>query len=606
MIDPGKVQWDDEPAMSISVRGTADRPPIDAGQVQWDEKPSVARGAAMGVVRGAKDVVDTGAELLARGYDAVTGAKESQRVKDMNAAGKRDFQSEYGDSTAAQIGRVGGQIVATAPLTAAAGLGLGAAGLTSLGRAVSTLGAAGGGMPTRIAGGAISGGIMAGAVSPEDAGMGAAIGAAMPPVIAGLGTAAGAVGRAVRPFTAAGRESIVADAIKRAAADPGAVAANLSAPPKSVAPLTFPEVANDPGISALHRLMQNRSEDYAKALAVKEAEQNAARFGKLHDMSSGPNSAQALAAAREQATAPLFDAILSQHGQDMLGTKGVLTAMKEVAASPRYQTGAVRSEVHNIANRFGSPANGFERRVPYTTMHGARQEIDQRMFGGQGLDAKATAKAAAQELGLIRDRISNALNRVPGFKDASVKYAELSKPVDAAETLGDMLKAASTGTRDVMNNPVLSAAQMDRALKGLKPEQWSALSSAQQADIAMLAEELTRAARVKTMGKAVGSNTAQNLMAGESLPISVLTQALTGLAPLGTKTATSGMLNLLTMGAGDKIKGLMGEALLDPAAASRYFSPPPAPILSPNLQGLLGTNARRLAIGVPTGLLADH
>lgn len=91
----------------------------------------------MGALRGAKDVVDTGAHLLsggvASGAEALAnngllpqGLAQSIRASSDadiagDAAGQAQFTQDYGDSNWAAGGRIGGQIAASAPLAALAG-----------------------------------------------------------------------------------------------------------------------------------------------------------------------------------------------------------------------------------------------------------------------------------------------------------------------------------------------------------------------------------------------------------------------------------------------------------------------------------------------------
>jgi len=166
-------------------------------------------GFVAGLGRGAKDVIDTGAQLLASGFDKVAGTKEGERVAAMNKVGTDQFKQEFGSSTAADVGRVGGQVLATLPVGGAVGAGVravGAAGgvapsvLVPLGEAIASggLSAQGAGLGVRSAGGAISGGLTAGLADPEQAGTGAVLGAALPGVVRGLGVAGQAIGSTLR------------------------------------------------------------------------------------------------------------------------------------------------------------------------------------------------------------------------------------------------------------------------------------------------------------------------------------------------------------------------------------------------------------------------
>jgi hypothetical protein len=212
-IDPRMVKWDESPQA------------IDPRMVKWADAPeapkSIAsslmdntRGLGMGLVRGAKDVVDTGADFLSR----LGGSEENARVKAMNEAGKAEFTSQYGDNTGASIGRFGGNVLATMPVGGilAKGAMLGAKAAPTIAPMIANSLRTGGmklGTPAasalsregirnaaiRIGGGAASGGAMAGLVNPDEAGTGALLGGAIPVA----GKVAGEAGRALgRSFTA--------------------------------------------------------------------------------------------------------------------------------------------------------------------------------------------------------------------------------------------------------------------------------------------------------------------------------------------------------------------------------------------------------------------
>ena len=171
-------------------------------------QPGTVQSFGAGVLRGARDVVDTGAALLSSGFDKIAGTSEGQRVADINKTGRAEFDATYKDNTAASLGRVGGQIAATLPVGGALGAGVKAAGAAGvlpkaaipLGDAIASggLSARGAGLATRAAGGAIAGGVTAGLVDPDQALKGAAIGAALPVVVRGAAAGMQSVGKAVR------------------------------------------------------------------------------------------------------------------------------------------------------------------------------------------------------------------------------------------------------------------------------------------------------------------------------------------------------------------------------------------------------------------------
>jgi hypothetical protein len=97
---------------------------IASNQQPQGEQPGMLKSAAMGVVRGARDIVDGGAQLLTRGLEAVAPAGsgfekfmqgERQRVEGINKTAEDEYKAgNYG--TTGDIARVGGNILATLPM----------------------------------------------------------------------------------------------------------------------------------------------------------------------------------------------------------------------------------------------------------------------------------------------------------------------------------------------------------------------------------------------------------------------------------------------------------------------------------------------------------
>jgi hypothetical protein len=203
-IDPSKVQWDS----------------IDPGAIQWDDEKPKSRPSFNdlfrdelltslpgGLARGVKDVLDTGAEWLAK----LRSPEASLAVKTENEAGKRAFKEaqERVGAGGSDYSRVGGQIVATAPVGGILAAPARAVGLTKLGNALSSGGFATGGAPATIAakagdmglrvlGGAATGGASAALVDPSMAETGAVIGGALPPAAKVAGKTGELVGAGLR------------------------------------------------------------------------------------------------------------------------------------------------------------------------------------------------------------------------------------------------------------------------------------------------------------------------------------------------------------------------------------------------------------------------
>ncbi len=193
----------DEPAGRFRlVEEKPDEPSFTERMIQRE-----TNDLSSGLRRGLKDVIDTGAELLAKGYDKVTGEKrgEFQRVKQMNDAGKAAYHEQVGENLLPHFQRFAGNVLGTVPFTQALGgvIGAGSSPLAqSLGSSIASGGMSAGGalgpaatMASRIAGGATNGYVSAGLIDPNQAGTGAVIGGALPPALRTLGAAGSAMAR---------------------------------------------------------------------------------------------------------------------------------------------------------------------------------------------------------------------------------------------------------------------------------------------------------------------------------------------------------------------------------------------------------------------------
>lgn len=204
---------DDQIAAAIKANMPAAAPQMTRADFL---KRELLRSPPVAIARGLKDIVDTGAEYLAAGYDKLRGPTQSSliaggeadRVRAMNQAGRAEFDEATKGEVLPQVARVGGNLAVTVPAVNALGsavarvmprLGaaIGSGGLTT-GAAPVGVGARVADMGIRAAGGAVGGGLSAGMVSPEDAGTGALIGGALPPALMVAGKAGQAVGRVFR------------------------------------------------------------------------------------------------------------------------------------------------------------------------------------------------------------------------------------------------------------------------------------------------------------------------------------------------------------------------------------------------------------------------
>lgn len=160
---------------------------------------------AAGAVRGAGSI---GATII-RPFESASENEARRKAMDeaLASMGAQPESFAYG------AGKIGAEIAGTAGagglaargLAAVPGVATAAPGLL---QAIQTSGMVGPSLTTRIAGGAVAGGLGAGMVNPEDAGTGAAIGGAVPVVGKGLSVVGNAIKRAIGGATGVGEAAL--------------------------------------------------------------------------------------------------------------------------------------------------------------------------------------------------------------------------------------------------------------------------------------------------------------------------------------------------------------------------------------------------------------
>lgn len=262
-IDPRMVKWEDvQPTEST----------IDTRMVKWDDDKSkkkaknYASDVAGGLVRGAGSI---GATLI-RPFESADENK--QRRASMDAA-LADLIGADPESLGYQGGKLVSEIAGTLPVGglmgkavggAAKAVGLGAK-AAPLVQSIATSGFnAGGktglaGIATRAAGGAVSGGVTAGLVNPEDAVTGAALGAALPGAVQLVGKAGGAAGRVVRDMRTPAATKAANKLAQTLDMKPADLARVLTQQGPELIPgyqKTVPQILQDPITSQLQRTLK--------------------------------------------------------------------------------------------------------------------------------------------------------------------------------------------------------------------------------------------------------------------------------------------------------------------------------------------------------------
>ncbi|UCV01739.1 hypothetical protein [Dechloromonas denitrificans] len=552
-----------------------------------------AGNLAMGVARGAKDVIDTGAQWLASGFDKLAGTNEGLRVKAMNEAGKSDFEKQYGESSAASVGRFGGQVLATlpvggaiaAPVKALASAGVASRALAPLADAIATGGmraeglAGAAGLAARSAGGAVTGGATAAMVNPEDAGAGAAIGAVMPGALKLAGAAGNAALGAVRPFFKSGQERLVSDILKQYANDPQRALAEIQAL-KQVVPGSLPTTAaaaGDVGLSGLQRTMQNSSPEFAAELTNRITGQNTARTAALEGIAGTAGKIATAKAERNAATDAMRESVLGRAGN--IDAQGLLSGVDNLLADPNNAGRISQAALSSVRDQLsGAIGNGgtIDARALYALRKDINDVLSGKLQGEAGNLRYASGQLNAVK-GMFDDAIDSASRRavpaegagiVPSWKDYLITYTEQSKPINQMEVLQDVLKRMQTGATDTAGNLMLSPAKLNQILKNDGADLAKRLSPEQLQILRNVAADMNAGQLAMNAGKATGSNTVQNI-AQDQLLRQALGNSLGGSTPV--RMVLGNLLRIPYGRANQEIQQRIGSAMLNPEEAARLL-----------------------------------
>lgn len=539
------------------ARGVADAPAPEERTEPTAAQLLRLAGPPGAMLRGLKNVVDAGADYLSN----LGGAEENARIKAMNKQGQDEWKATS-PGFAQSVGTTAGEMAALGGPLSTLGKVAQVVKLPRLAEAISSAGvttgtAAKGALEalrnfgTKMTGGAIAGGTGAALTGADNnAGEGAAFGALVPAVLGTAGVVARPVARAVEPWMQSGMDKIeqrfLVDNMSRkpsrmvlqdaefAATDPMRVPGSTPMAPAMV---------NDPKLAQAIRTAQNTNPDFAAKLYNHLAAQNEARWAYLAPSVGSVGDIATMKAARENATAPIRERVLTEAGR--VDARPIFDVLNRGIKSDEAGQGAV-AKTYKMFGDLISTGVDQTGRIRAERLYASRKDITEAERKGflanpDGSGSVAMSKQAAKT---IKDAIDDAIEAAhnqskrtsPRLGDDGVTqssaanwreylraYGEMSKPIDQMELMQDVMKrattarrmskSASTAVEDMDNlapsNYIISGPKLENLLKDpslrkqLSPENLDALRRV-AADISAATESLNA-------GRAVGSNTAQNI-----------------------------------------------------------------------------------------------
>ncbi|NBS94322.1 MAG: hypothetical protein EBT27_11505, partial [Betaproteobacteria bacterium] len=418
--------------------------------------------------------------------------------------------------TAANVGNIAGDVALGAPTALGAQIAIAKGAAKVLPRALAMI------TSNPVSSAAIGGGATAAALTPENRGEAAALGAAG----GALGEVGGRVasglyqgGKAlVEPFYQSGRERILKRSLERFATDPNAVRA-AAANPQVLVPGAMPTLAEttmDAGIAQLQRGAAAASPDVASALAESNKQRIGAYKSVLNDLAGDETRRQAADTARETAARNLYGQAYAQNPQANL-TPALQAEINALMKRPSIQ--AAIGEARQLAAEEGRQITN---QGSIQGLHDIKRVLDgkigEAVRAGNNTQARALEDTQAKLLNVIE-------TLAPDYAQARTTYRELSKPInqmDVGEALSNRLFPALSNYSDDLARTrgetyakaLEDSKQMVRKATGLNADLSTVLTPQQLANVQGIAKDIARNTAAAELARVPGSPTAQYLAAG--------------------------------------------------------------------------------------------
>lgn len=438
-------------------------------------------------------------------------------------------------------------------------------------------------------------------------------------LVAGRGLAAlyqGAKG-AIEPLFRGGQERIAARTLQSFAGTPQdaqAAATSIQNAPAALPGVqpTTAELANNAGLAQLERTLRNNPENL-QALTARNQANRAAMTGALQNIGGTDAQLAAATQARGATTAPLYDAAARTVMPADAQLGNLLARPSMTRAWDRAQQLAAERGV-TLTQPNANDVSG--QTLQYLKM-GLNDMRDTAHQSGMGAHEQRALDSTLAEFNQWTSR------NVPALRNADAQFAQLSQPINQMNIGRNLSDRLVPALGDFGNNTRLSANSYATALRN--GDQFAAhatgfpaatlqgtLSAPQMTTVSQVGEQLARRANADELGRAVGSNTGQNLASQN-----VLRQFLGPLGlpqSMGERAAQSTLgqtllrpLQFLAATGEPRILQRLANASLDPQEAQRLLTlartnPRVAqaiwarqgllgPVTQPAIGGLLGSNA---------------
>lgn len=342
--------------------------------------------------------------------------------------------------------------------------------------------------------------------------------------VAGRGLAAGLKGAKalVEPFYRKGQQNIASRTLGAFAGNADDAMRNMSGA-REIIPGSLPtaaESAKDAGIAQLQRTLANTNPQLADDLMQRALDQNAARMSALQGVTGSSDDLASALAARSATGKDLYSKAFSSSVR-------VDGALKDLTSRPSMKSAIQIAK--KMALEEGQPlGNLFDKSGKFASVKGLHYV---KMALDDMIDNPASGLGRTQQkiLGETRSALNKWLSSAsPEYAAAKEAFSAASGPVNRLQVGQEILKR-TTGNQlpnvrgdmtlypSAFGNTMKAGDKITSGVTGMKKGLSDVMSPEQMATLGALKDDLARSVVGRDMGRAVGSNTGQNMASANIL-----------------------------------------------------------------------------------------
>lgn len=429
----------------------------------------------------------------------------------------------------------------------------------------------------------------------------AALGGMVAPTGISAGTQAVARGgrEVVRPFTEAGRETIVGNVLRQLANAPENLPARLAAYEPTIPGYTptTAQASRDVGLISAETAI--RALDTTGKFAAQASQANKARMNILDRLAKDKDAVDFALAKREEVTAPLREQAFAN--ATLAGDDLKLALNNQVNSKIDNILQSAEGKRGTVVNAMNFAKTSLQKADSIPALYEIRKDLRAASQGLLDKEGSAYSLANKQLNAVIKEVDGLIEQNAPGYRDYLRTYAGASKGIERLEAAqGFKTKVLST-IPDPINygDFMISQPSFARAIRATAKE--TKLSEMQVRTLEKVGRDLD-AGVLNRAGRVPGSDTFKNLSTANVIG-GIIGKQMFGEVPAAANKVVA-PLNWLYNGTDDQIREVLVDAMLDPKLASRLMTKASTTTVEP-LSKELQKRAINMGYGAAFGLTGE-